>query len=174
MHIALNPNFDTSILSAKAQSGRAFGILTAENIEIDELALSTRKQEEMEVDILDVNMAIKEEEREVHAYLRLQHTRDIVKLQTSYEVHYKEGHNYQSLQTLTLIPEDKSALTKTYMSKKPIGHIIMVHKNIHLECKRVNTFLMTAHRYDKVLIWELGTLAKKEEYCRFIEKALKK
>lgn len=33
---------------------------------------------------------------------------------------------------------------------------------------------MTAHKYDKVLDWELATLAEEKEYCRSIEEALKK
>lgn len=71
MYTILNPNFNISILSTKAQSGRTLGILMAENIERDELMSSIRKQEEMKINVLDADMGIKEEEREVYTNLRL-------------------------------------------------------------------------------------------------------
>lgn len=88
------------------------------------------KQEEIEVDTLNANIKIEKEKREVHTNLRLQHVQDIIKLQAIYEIQYKENYNYQSLQTSILIPKDKSALVKVYISKRPIGHIFMVCKNI--------------------------------------------
>lgn len=139
MRIALNPNFNVPVFYAKAQSGRALGLFTTENIEEDELAPFTRKEEEMKVDALDANVKIEEEEREVHANLRLQHAQNIFKLRVSYKIYYKKGYNYQSFQTPTLKPEDKLALIKAYISKKPVGRIFMVRKNIQRERKYLNT-----------------------------------
>lgn len=71
MHTALIPKFDIPILSAKGQSNKAYDILIAGNIKGDDLALSTRKQEEMKIDILDANMGIEEEKKKVYINLSL-------------------------------------------------------------------------------------------------------
>lgn len=49
----------------------------------------------------------------------------------------------------------------------------MVCHNIQRECKRLNILLIAAHKYDKVLDWELTVLAEEEEFCWSTEKALK-
>lgn len=115
--------------------------------------------------MLDANVRVDEEERVIYANLVLQYAWDFIKLQASYRVQYKEDYNYQSLQTRTFISEDKSALAKTYISKNPIGHILIVCQDIQQECKRLNILLIAAHRYDKVLDRELATLVEEEKYC---------
>lgn len=66
------------------------------------------------------------------------------------------------------------ALGKTYTSKGPVGRILMVHQNVQRKRKHLNALLIATHRYDKVLDWELATLADEEGYHRFTEEALKK
>ncbi len=79
-----------------------------------------------------------------------------------------------SLQTPALVPEDKSALGKAYISKGPVGRILMICQDVQRERKRLNTLLMVAHRYDKVLDREPATLAEEEEFCWSTEETLMK
>ncbi len=73
---------------------------------------------------LDADLEIEEEDKESN--LRLQHMREIIKIQAFYGAQYKESHNYQSLQTPALTSDDESALSKVYTRKDPIGHILMI------------------------------------------------
>ncbi len=77
-----------------------------------------------------------------------------------------------SLQTPALVSEDESALGKAYISKRPVARILMIRQDVQRKRKRLNTLLMAAHRYDKVLDRELVTLAEEEEFRRSTEKAL--
>lgn len=54
----------------------------------------------------------------------------IIKIQASYKIQYKEGHNNQSLQTLALALDNKLALDKVYTRKEPIGYILTVCRDI--------------------------------------------
>lgn len=49
----------------------------------------------------------------------------------------------------------------------------MVCQNIQQKLKRLNTLLMAAHRYNKVLDRELAVLVEEEEFRRSTEEALK-
>lgn len=49
-----------------------------------------------------------------------------MKLETSYGILYREYYNYQFLKTTALILDNMSTLIKVYISKKPIGHILMI------------------------------------------------
>lgn len=84
MHISLNLSFDIPIFFI--QSGKSDELFQQENIEEDELILSTRKQEEIEAKILDIDLEVEKEEREIYSNLRLQHICEIVKIQASYRV----------------------------------------------------------------------------------------
>ena len=70
-----------------------------------------------------------------------------------------------SLQIPILIPKDKSTLSKAYISKKLVGHILIICKNVQRENKRLNTLLIAAYRHDKVLNRELITLVEEKEFC---------
>lgn len=130
MRIALNSNFDASIFNAKGWSGRALGIFTTKNIEEDELALFIHKQKKIETDILDTNMGVKKEKKEVYANLELQYIWENIKLQVLYKVLYKKRHNYQFFHTLTLISKDELALLKAYISKSPVDRIFIIYHDI--------------------------------------------
>lgn len=74
MRIPLNPSFDAPILSFKSSWAiRVDGLFQPENIEEDQLALFIRKQKEIEADVLNVDLGVEEEEREIHSNLGLQH-----------------------------------------------------------------------------------------------------
>ncbi len=172
MYVSLNPSFDTPIFSSR--SGRSDELLQPANIEEDELASSIRKQEEIEVKAFDADLEVEEEDKEIQSNLRLQHIRKIIKIQASYRAQYKESHDYQSLQTPTLTPDDESALGKVYTKNGPIGRILMVRQNIQRERKCFNAFLIAMHRYDKILDRELVILVEKKEYHWFTKEALRK
>ncbi len=99
---------------------------------------------------------------------------EIIKILTFYMAQYEENHDYQSLQTPFLAPDDKSALGKVSTRKRPMSCIFMVRQDIQRKRKRLNALLMATHRYDKVLDRELATLPEEEEYCRSIKEALRK
>ncbi len=124
--------------------------------------------------MLDADLEVEEEDKEIQSNLSLRHAREIIKIQASYRAQYEEGHGYQSLQTPALAPDDESALGKVYTRKGPIGRILMVRRDIQRERKRLNALLMAAHRYDKVLDRELATLAEEEEYRRSTKEVLRK
>ncbi len=63
---------------------------------------------------------------------------------------------------------------KVYTRKGPISRILMVRQDIQRERKRLNTLLIAAYRYNKVLDRELATLAEEEEYCRSTKEVLRK
>lgn len=67
IHALLNSSFDTSIFFS--QSGKLDRLFQLKNIEEDELALFTHKQEEIEVDTLNTNLEVEEEEQEIHSNL---------------------------------------------------------------------------------------------------------
>lgn len=171
MRVFLNPSFDTPIFASR--SNRLDKRFQLKEIEVDKLVLSTHEQEKIEAEVLDADLRVEEEEKKIYSSLGLQHTRKIIKIQAFYGTQYGEGHNYQSFKTLTFTPDNKSALGKVYTKKGPIGHIFMVHQDIQRECKRLNALLMAAYRYNKVLDWELATLAEEKEYCWSIEEALR-
>ncbi len=60
----------------------------------------------MEVEVLDTDLEVEEEDKEIQSNLRLQYICKIIKIQASYGAQYKEDHNYQSLQTLGLASDD--------------------------------------------------------------------
>ncbi len=128
----------------------------------------------MEAKAFDADLEVEEEDREIQSNLRLQHACKIIKIQAFYGAQYKEGYDYQSLQTRALAPDDKSALGKVYTRKGPIGRILIVRQDIQRERKRFNAVLIATHRYNKVLDQELATLAEEEEYRRSIEEMLRK
>lgn len=80
----------------------------------------------MKANALERNLEIKEWEKKIWTSLNIQHIRDIIKLQAMYGIQYKKDHNFKSLQTPIFVSEDKSALGKTYISKKLVGHIFKV------------------------------------------------
>lgn len=171
MRVPLNPVFNSPILS----SGRGKNnlLLQPDDIEEDQFAPLTRVQEEMEANALEADLKIKELEREIRTSLDIQHARDVIKLQAAYGVRYEEDHNFMSLQTPALVPEDESALDKAYISKGPVGRILMIRHDIQRERKRLNILLMAAYRYNKVLDWELAVLVEEEEFCWSTEEVLK-
>lgn len=128
MHISLNSNFDTP--SSSSQSSRSNIFLQHENMKEDELASSTCKKKKIEAEVLEPDLWVKEEKREIYSNLGFQHICEIVKIQVSYEVQYREDYNYQSFQTLTLTLDDESDLSKVYTRKKSNDCILMVCQNI--------------------------------------------
>lgn len=87
MHVLLNLTFNLSILSLKSgRSTRINAFLQPENIEKNYLALFTHKQKKIKVDILDADLRVEEEEKEIQSNLRLQYAWNIVKLQTLYKI----------------------------------------------------------------------------------------
>ncbi|MCJ1345691.1 hypothetical protein MMC31_003900 [Peltigera leucophlebia] len=112
----------------------------------------------MEANALEGDLKIEESEKEIWTSLDIQHARNVIKLQAAYGIQYKENHNFMSLQTSALVPEDKSALGKAYISKRPVGRILIVCHDI---------------QYDKVLDREIAVLAEEEEFRRSTEEALK-
>ncbi|MCJ1344946.1 hypothetical protein MMC31_003151 [Peltigera leucophlebia] len=168
-----SPDFSQAPYKRFFGQGKNNLLLQPDDIIEDQFALSTRIQEEMEANALEGDLEIEESEREIWTSLDIQYARDVIKLQAAYGVQYKEDHNFMSLQTPALVPEDKSALGKAYISKGPVGRILMVRHDIQRERKRLNTLLIAAHRYDKILDWELAVLAEEEEFCRSTEEALK-
>ncbi|MCJ1346864.1 hypothetical protein MMC31_005083 [Peltigera leucophlebia] len=151
MRVPLNPVFNSPILSSG--QGKNNLLFQPNDIIEDQFALSTRIQEEMEANALERDLEIEELEREIRTSLDIQHAWDIIKLQAAYK--------------------DESALGKAYISKRPVGYILIVRHDIQRERKRLNTLLMAAHRYNKVLDQELAVLAEEEEFCRSTEEALK-
>lgn len=77
-------------------------------------------------------------------------------------------------QTSIVVPENKSILDKAYISTRSIGHILIICQDVQQERKRLNTLLMAAHRYNKVLDRKLATLVKKIFFCWFTKEALMK
>lgn len=71
MCTSLNSSFNASIFSAKGLNNRAFGIFIAKNIAKDKLTPFIHKQKKIEADILDANIKIEKEKKEVHVNLRL-------------------------------------------------------------------------------------------------------
>lgn len=47
-----------------------------------------------------------------------------------YNIQYKDDHNFISLQTLALIPKNKSIFGKAYISIKSISYTFMVYQDI--------------------------------------------
>lgn len=90
------------------------------------MAPSTRKQDKMEAEALDIDFAVEKEDKKIHFILKLQHARKIIKIQAFYGAEYKKSHNYQTFQALALAPDDKSALDKVYIKKRSINRIFMV------------------------------------------------
>lgn len=172
MRAPLNPTFEESILKSGRRKDRDVTILESDNIFEDQLAPSTRDQELMDMEALEEDLEIEEEERSIQDELQFSHARDIVKIQASSGVAYEKDHDYRSLNTPALAPEDESALAKAYISKGPVGRILMICHDIKRERKRLNALLMAGHRYDKVLNRELANLAEEEEFCRSTEQAL--
>lgn len=78
-----------------------------------------------------------------------------------------------SFQTSILITKSKSALGKTYISKKLVSHIIMVCHDIQQEQKRPNILLIAAHKYNTVLDQKLVLLVEEEKFCQSIKEVLK-
>lgn len=70
MRIPLNPNFDSLILKF-GRSARTDTLFQRENIKEDHLAPSTREQEEMKVNVLNTDLGVEEEEREIQSNLGL-------------------------------------------------------------------------------------------------------
>lgn len=85
MRVSLNPNFNLPILKS-GWSAKTNALLQLENIKEDYLMPSTYKQEEMEVNVLDIDLGVEEEKREIQSNLKLQHVWDVVKLQMSYKI----------------------------------------------------------------------------------------
>ena len=129
MRIPLTKIFNTPILKS-GHSNKANLLFQANNIKEDLWALLTRKQKQMEASALEADLEIEKLEREIWTDLELQHARDIVKLQGAYGVWYEEDHNFMSFQTPALVLEDKSALCKAYISKKPVGRILMICQDV--------------------------------------------
>ena len=84
----------------------------------------------MKAEALNADLKVEEEDREIQSNLRLQHACEIIKIQAFYGAQYKEGHDYQSFQTLALSPDDELALDKVYTRKGPIGRILIVRQDI--------------------------------------------
>ena len=96
MYAFFTTMFNTPILKSGC-SYKANLLLQVDNIQEDLLAPLTYKQEEMEVSMLEIDLEIEELERKIRIDLELQHASDIVKLQATYGVQYKEDHNFMSL-----------------------------------------------------------------------------
>lgn len=75
-----------------------------------------------------------------------------------------KSYNYPGFQTVALILENESVFDKAYISKKLIDCIFMVYKDIQHYCKRLNTFIITVYRYNKLFGCKLAILTKEEDY----------
>ncbi len=84
----------------------------------------------MEAEVLDIDLGVEEEDKEIQSNLKLQYAHKIIKIQASYEAQYKKGHDYQSFQTPALAPDDELALGKVYTRKGFIGRILIIHQDI--------------------------------------------
>lgn len=84
MCIPLNPIFNSPILSSGR--GKNDPLLQSDNIREDQFAPSNRKQEEMEMDALEMDQEIEESERKIWTSLDIQHARNVIKLQATYGV----------------------------------------------------------------------------------------
>lgn len=80
MRILLCPTFDAPILKSGRRETENNVLLQPHDIYEDELAPTTREQEEMERDALENDIEIEEEEADIQKDLQFQHARDVVKI----------------------------------------------------------------------------------------------